>query len=93
MTHQQLIETLNNGERLTLEAKSAKTELPRSIWETYSAFANTIGGTILLGIDENRKENDPVKRFTIVGVDDTQKVLTDFWNTINSNKVSTNVLT
>lgn len=29
MTHQQLIETLNNGERLTLEAKSAKMELPR----------------------------------------------------------------
>ncbi len=93
MTHQQLIETLNNGERLTLEAKSAKTELPRSIWETYSAFANSIGGTILLGISENRKENDPIKRFTIVGVDDTQKILTDFWNTINSNKVSANILT
>lgn len=93
MTHQQLIETLNKGERLTLEAKSAKTELPRSIWESYSAFANTIGGTILLGISENRKENDPVKRFAIVGVDDTQKILTDFWNTINSNKVSANILT
>lgn len=93
MTKQQLIETLQKGERLTLEAKLAKAELPRSVWETYSAFANTIGGTIFLGIDENRKEKNPAKRFTIVGVEGAQKILTDFWNTINSNKVSENILT
>ena len=93
MTQQQLIETLQKGERLTLEAKLAKAELPRSVWETYSAFANTIGGTIFLGIDENRKEKNPAKRFAIVGVKGAQKILTDFWNTINSNKVSENILT
>ena len=38
-------------ECVTLECKRAKTEVPKSVWETYSAFANTIGGTILLGIE------------------------------------------
>ena len=38
---------LRKGERLTLEAKLAKTDVPKSVWESYSAFANTMGGTIL----------------------------------------------
>ena len=84
---------LQKGERLTLEAKLAKTDVPKSVWESYSAFANTMGGTILLGVFENMKENDPAKRFRIQGVDDAEKIRKDFWNTINSNKVSDNILT
>ena len=41
-------ETLLKGERVTLECKKAKTEVPKELWNTYSAFANTIGGLILL---------------------------------------------
>lgn len=48
---------LHNGERVTLECKRAKTEVPKSVWETYSAFANTKGGLIMLGVDEYRNES------------------------------------
>lgn len=35
------------------EAKSCSRKLSASVWDSVSAFANTDGGTLLLGVDEN----------------------------------------
>ena len=41
---------LASGERVTLECKKAQHSVPNSLWDTYSAFSNTYGGTIMLGV-------------------------------------------
>ena len=88
-----LQEIISEGERVTLECKKAQRSVPNSLWDTYSAFANTYGGTILLGVYENITENNPAKRFEIIGVEDADKIRKDLWNTINSReKVNVNLL-
>lgn len=81
------LESYQEGKRL--EVKSAKGGLPNSLWETYSAFANSEGGVIVLGVREC--ENGKLQ---IEGVKNAVKLLKDFWNLINNRqKVSTNILT
>ena len=58
---QETLNKLNLCEDYERECKLANGGLPESIWETYSSFANTNGGTILLGIREHRDS------FTIEG--------------------------
>lgn len=86
-------DALLKGERVTLECKRAQSSISGSVWETYSAFANTYGGLILLGVYEDLKEKDINRRFTITGVDDADKIHKDFWNIVNnSEKVNVNLL-
>ena len=86
---EEILEELNIKENHERECKLAEGGLPESIWETYSSFANTNGGTILLGIREYRDS------FTVEGLTDKQivKYQKDFWSTLNDrNKVSKNIL-
>ena len=92
MTSQEIKELLLYGESIHLECKECSVDIPKSVWETYSSFANTYGGTILLGVHEDVKEPDVKKRFTIVGVSDTARVIGNFWNTINGDKTNVNIL-
>ena len=82
-----ILSLIKDGENVNVECKLASNGLPKSIWETYSAFANTNGGVNLLGI----KESD--KRFDIEGVEHPQKLVAEIWACLhNSNKISTCVL-
>ncbi len=93
MTDKNIKSILLHGEHETLECKKAESSVPKSMWETYSAFANTHGGTILLGVEENLEEKNKSKRFTITGVENADKLCKDFWNIVNSTeKVNVNLL-
>lgn len=85
-------ELLRYGERITLECKDSRSEISKSVWETYSSFANTCGGVILLGIEEHMSEASIEKRFTFTDIKNPEIRIKEFWDTINSNKVSVNIL-
>lgn len=62
--------------------------LPEDMWETYSAFANTRGGYIFLGLREL-----PNKSYEVAGVQHPKQVLDVLWQGLNDpQKVSVNLL-
>lgn len=70
-----------------LEFKRAQGGFPKSFWETYSAFANTSGGLIVLGVDETP---DGPKA---AGVTNADALVQDLWNGLNNpQRVSANLL-
>jgi len=89
MTEQQmqLFDDLSYYEGVDVEYKAARGGLPRDLWETYSGFANTEGGTLWLGITQRNGALD------VHGVADAEKLVADFWNTVNNRgKVNRNLL-
>lgn len=92
MDAEEILNLLKYGENISLECKKAEPTLPNSVWETYSSFANTEGGIILVGVEEHLREPDFDKRFSFVSINNPDQRIKDFWNTINSDKVSANIL-
>ena len=69
-------------ENVEVEAKLAhgrdgQGALPESIWETYSAFANTHGGTIFLGVGERHGQ------FFADGIPCPEQVEAKLWAGLN----------
>lgn len=89
MDKKDISKILSIGENYEIEFKEAKKQMPKSLWSTYSAFANSQGGKIVLGI----KEDKTTKLCSLEGIENIDNILKDFWNTINNKeKVSFNIL-
>ena len=72
------------NESEAMEFKSAKGGLPKSLWETYSAMANSQGGVILLGVEDDG---------SVSGVQAVDHMKKSFWDIVNNRgKVSVNIL-
>ncbi len=83
-----LLDELALYEGTDVEYKAASGGLPGSLWETYSAFANSAGGSIWLGVVE--RGDVPC----VQGVEDPHKLRGDLFNLANNRqKVSANLLT
>jgi len=94
MVNIKTLEDINNlSENVELECKLAagrdgKGQLPKDFWPTYSSFANTRGGVILLGVKEKKGT------FSLQGVAEPQRLVTSLFNHLNNpQKVSVNLLT
>jgi predicted HTH transcriptional regulator len=87
MKDHEILDAVAAGESLDWEFKSAKGGFPLSVWETYSAMANTDGGTIVLGIGEADAQ------FFIEGLKNSPQAVKTCWDTVNNRgKVSVNLL-
>ena len=75
-------------EKANLECKAAANSLPKDFWKSFSAFSNTQGGFILLGISEKKGGE-----FCITGVSDARKIVDDLYSQARSGqKVSCHYL-
>lgn len=87
MTDITQLDRYKEGNRL--EAKKAKGGLPHSLWETYSAFANTDGGIILIGADEQK---DGSLIATGLTEEEARKMQQQLWDLLNNRqKISGNI--
>jgi predicted HTH transcriptional regulator len=87
LTADDIIKLLAAPETYRMEFKESQDTLPQSFWDSYSAFANTDGGIILLGV----KEIDG--KYHVQGVKNAEKLMQEIWNSVNNRqKISANIL-
>lgn len=85
MLKSELIKRLQDIEWEDFEVKEARTDLPKSIWETVGAFSNTAGGWIVLGAKQSGKA------FEITGLSHPEKIEQDFTTTLRGEKFNTKI--
>jgi predicted HTH transcriptional regulator len=87
LTADDIIKLLAAPETDRMEFKESQDTLPQSFWDSYSAFANTDGGIILLGIKEING------KIHVQGVKNAEKLMQEIWNSVNNRqKISANIL-
>lgn len=78
-------------ESATIEIKKAKNSFPKDALKTYSAFANTEGGILILGLEET--DNQGVKTYGPCGLVKTDKIIKEMFDLLNDPKsVNKNIL-
>lgn len=69
---------LQKGEWMTTEFKAAREGLPKSVFETLAAFANTEGGWLVLGVSQQGEHIE------IVGVSEPDKLQSDLLSVLHA---------
>jgi ATP-dependent DNA helicase RecG len=78
MNSAELTQKLENLEWEDFEVKEAQSDLPKSVWETVSAFSNSSGGWIIFGIKQAGAS------FEIIGLLHPEKIEQDFLNVLRT---------
>ena len=74
---------MEQKESSVIEFKSAAGGFPKSFWETYSSFANTDGGTIVLGV----KEKKGCFYLDTLTEELLEKYQKEFWSSVNNKDI------
>lgn len=86
MTLDELKARLGRYEWNDVEFKAARNDVPRDAYKSVSAFANTKGGYLVFGIEQEGQE------FKIVGVLDVDKVQNDFLSALRSGQLLNRII-
>ncbi|PIU19332.1 MAG: hypothetical protein COT18_08040 [Elusimicrobia bacterium CG08_land_8_20_14_0_20_59_10] len=78
MKQAELKKLLKAGEWNDIEFKEARTNVPKSAFETVSAFANTHGGRLVFGVAQRGEA------YEVTGVEQSDKVQNDFLSVLHA---------
>lgn len=72
-----LKDIISIGEKINTELKTASVSLPKSVFESVCSFLNTIGGYIILGVNDQKE---------IMGIkdDNIEKIKKEYANSCNN---------
>ena len=78
MNRDELLEKLNTFEWNDFECKKALRDVPKDAYKNVSAFANTAGGWLVFGVQEQNG------KLEILGVEEIDRVQNNFLSTLRS---------